>query len=252
MSGLGLQLRSVCLAYGDREVLRDVSASIQPGERIALVGPNGAGKSSLLRCLTRHASNRRGSIALDGLPLEELSRERLARWVAVVPGEAALPFSMRVEEVVALGRIPHEHPLLGPSDADRTAVQVAMERVGVAGLRGRDCRQLSLGERQLVLLAMAIAQNGRLLILDEPTVHLDLRHQVGVMELLVDLNVRDGVTILAVLHDLGLAAHFFERMLLLDAGQLVADGPPAEVLTPDRIREVYGVDPRFVPTIPAR
>lgn len=252
MSGLHVDLRQVGLAYGTREVLTDVGATIAAGERVALVGPNGAGKSSLLRCLTGQASGRRGAVVLDGVPLEEISRPRLAQWVAVVPGEASLPFAMRVEEVVALGRIPHEHPLLGAGDEDRAAVGRAMERVGVQGLRDRDARQLSLGERQLMLLAMAIAQDGRLLILDEPTVHLDLRHQVSVMELLVDLNVRDGLTVVAVLHDLGLAAHFFERMLLLDGGRLVADGPPAEVLTPDRIRDVYGVDPRFVPSIAPR
>ena len=252
MSGLHVELRQVSLAYGAREVLRDVSATITAGERVALVGPNGAGKSSLLRCLTAQASGRSGGVSLDGLPLEEISRARLAQWIAVVPGEAALPFAMRVEEVVSLGRIPHEHPLLGAGAADRLVVARAMERVGILGLRDRDARQLSLGERQLVLLAMAIAQDGRLLILDEPTVHLDLRHQVSVMELLVDLNVRDGITVIAVLHDLGLAAHFFERMLLLDDGQLVADGTPAEVLTPDRIRDVYDVDPRFVPSIAPR
>jgi iron complex transport system ATP-binding protein len=249
VTGLAVDIQSVGLSYGEREVLRDVTASIRPGARVCLVGPNGAGKSSLLRCLTAHASGRRGSINVDGEALEEVPRERLSRWVAVVPGEAVLPFSMRVEEVVALGRIPHEHQLLGPGPDDRAAVEAAMERVGILGLRGRDARRLSLGERQLVLLAMAIAQQGRLLILDEPTVHLDLRHQVGVMELLVDLNVRDGVTILAVLHDLGLAAHFFERMLLLDGGRLAADGAPVDVLTPERIRDVCGVDPRFVPAI---
>ena len=252
MSGLHVELRAVSLAYGAREVLRDVGATIAAGERVALVGPNGAGKSSLLRCLTAQASGRRGGVSLDGVPLEEISRARLAQWVAVVPGEASLPFAMRVEEVVALGRIPHEHPLLGAGDADRAVVERAMERVGVLGLRDRDARQLSLGERQLVLLAMSIAQDGRLLILDEPTVHLDLRHQVSVMELLVDLNVRDGITVIAVLHDLGLAAHFFDRMLLLDGGRLVADGSPAEVLTAQRIRDVYGVDPRFVPSIAPR
>jgi iron complex transport system ATP-binding protein len=251
VSGLRVELRDVGLSYGRREVLAAVGATIAAGERVALVGPNGAGKSSLLRCVTGHAADRRGAVALDGVPIEELSRARLAQWVAVVPGEVSLPFAMRVEEVVGLGRIPYEHPFLGAGDGDRAAVEAAMERVGIAGLRNRDAREISLGERQLVLLAMAIAQGGRLLILDEPTVHLDLRHQVGVMDLLVDLNVRDGITIVAVLHDLGLAAHFFERMLLLDAGRLVADGPPADVLTPDRIRDVYGVDPRFVPTIGA-
>jgi iron complex transport system ATP-binding protein len=169
-----------------------------------------------------------------------------------VPGNISLPVAMRVEEVVALGRTPYEHPLLGARPADHAAVEAAMSRVGVTALRDRDARELSLGERQLVVLAMALAQSGRLLVLDEPTVHLDLRHQVEVMQLLSDLNERDGLTIVAVLHDLGLAAHFFPRLLLLDGGRLVADGPPSEVLTPERIRDVYGVDPLFVPVVAGR
>jgi iron complex transport system ATP-binding protein len=118
--------------------------------------------------------------------------------------------------------------------------------VRIGHLRGRDVRELSLGERQLAVLAMAVAQGARLLLLDEPTVHLDLRHQVAVMELLRDLSSRDGVTVLAVMHDVTLASHFFPRLLLLDAGRLVADGPPADVLTGDRIQAVYGVDPGLI------
>ena len=163
-----------------------------------------------------------------------------------MPGEASLPFATRVEEVVALGRLPHEDPFRGARPADRAAVAAAIERVGVGHLLGRDARELSLGERQLVLIALAVAQAAPVLVLDEPTVHLDLRHQVGAMELLVDLNERDGTTIVAVLHDLALAAHFFPRLVLLDGGRIVADGPPAEVLSPARIRDVFGVDPGFV------
>jgi len=142
--------------------------------------------------------------------------------------------------------LPHEDPFRGPRPADRAAIAAAIERVGVGHLLGRDARELSLGERQLVLIALAVAQAAPVLVLDEPTVHLDLRHQVGAMELLVDLNERDGTTIVAVLHDLALAVHFFPRLVLLDAGRIVADGSPAEVLTPDRIRDVFGVDPSFV------
>lgn len=249
MSGVALELRSVGLAYGQRQALAEIDLAIGAGERVCLIGPNGAGKSSLLRCLTGLAQDRRGSVLMDGVPLEELGRSRLAQRVAVVPGSISLPFSMRVEEVVALGRTPYEHPLLGARPADHAAVDAALLRVGITALRDRDARELSLGERQLVVLAMALAQAGRLLVLDEPTVHLDLRHQVEVMQLLADLNERDGLTIVAVLHDLGLAAHFFPRLLLLDGGRLVADGPPSEVLTPERIRDVYRVDPRFVPVI---
>ena len=163
-----------------------------------------------------------------------------------MPQQAALPFAMRVEEVVALGRLPHEAPLRGARPADRAAVAAAIERVGLGHLLGRDARELSLGERQLVLLAMAVAQAAPVLLLDEPTVHLDLRHQVEAMELLVDLNERDGTAIVAVLHDLGLAAHFFGRVVVLDHGRLVADGTPREALGDDLVRDVFGVDPAIV------
>jgi iron complex transport system ATP-binding protein len=249
MSGLGFALRDVRLAYAGREVLRGVDLDVAPGARVALVGPNGAGKSSLLRCLTGLAPEHRGAVLIGDIPLGEVGRERLARRVAVVPGNATLPFAMRVEDVVALGRIPHEHPLRGMDAADRAHVGLAIERAGIGHLVGRDARHLSLGERQLVVLAMALAQAPRLLVLDEPTVHLDLRHQVAVMQLLAELNERDGVTILAVLHALELVAHFFPRAVLLDGGRIVADGPVHDVLEPTRVASVFGVDRRFVPAI---
>jgi len=245
-----LEARGVGLAYGARRVLDAVDLRIERGDLVALLGPNGAGKSSLLGCLTGVERGRTGTVLLDGVPVEELGREGVARRIAVVPQAAPLPFAMRVEEVVALGRVPHEHPLLGPRDADRKAVDEALARVGIDDLRGRDARQLSLGERQLVLVATAVAQSAGTLILDEPTVHLDLRHQVEVMELLVDLNRRDGVTVLAVLHDLALAMHFFPRVVLLDRGRIADDGAPSAVLTPRRIREVYGVDASFLRALP--
>ncbi len=164
----------------------------------------------------------------------------------VGPQLPSLPFATTVEEVIALGRLPHEHPIRGLRPSDRAAVAAAIDRVGVGHLLGRDARELSLGERQLVLVAMAVAQAAPVLVLDEPTVHLDLRHQVEVMELLADLNARDGTTVIAVLHDVGLAAQFFPRLIVLDRGRLVADGPPSEALTEDRIREVFGVDPALV------
>jgi iron complex transport system ATP-binding protein len=241
-----IELRDVTVEYRGRAVVRGVDLDIEAGERVALIGPNGAGKSTLLRVLTGLVRPAAGRALLGGVPIEQLDRGAIARRLAVVPQQATLPFATRVEEVVALGRLPHEDPFRGARPADRAAIAAAIERVGVGHLLGRDARELSLGERQLVLLALAVAQAAPVLVLDEPTVHLDLRHQVGTMELLVDLNVRDGTTILAVLHDLGLAAIFFPRLVLIDAGRIVADGTPAEVLTPDRIRDVFGVDPAIV------
>jgi iron complex transport system ATP-binding protein len=239
----------VGLLYGALEVLRAIDLRVAAGERVCLVGPNGAGKTSLLRCLTGVVRPTSGLVRLDGVPVAESGRSRLARQVAVVPAQVELPFSMRVEEVVALGRIPHENPLTGPGPDDRAAVERALVRAGIEHLRRRDARELSMGERQLVLIGLALAQGGGLIVLDEPTVHLDLRHQVAVLSLLADLAERDGITVIAVLHDLAMAARFFERMVLLDDGALVADGPPAEVLTPERILGVYGVHPRFVPAL---
>ena len=235
----------VSVAYRDRQVLLDVSFELWAGERVALVGPNGAGKSSLLRALAGLVPLTAGRVLLNGQPIEELGRAAIARRISAVP-QASLPFSMRVEDVVGLGRLPHHDPIRGPRPADRAAVAAAIERVGLGHLLGRDARELSLGERQLVLLGLAVAQATPLMLLDEPTVHLDLRHQVSTMELLADLNQRDGTTVLAVLHDLVLAGHFFPRLLVLDHGRLVADGPPGAVLTEALVRDVFGVDPALV------
>lgn len=241
-----IHMAGVDAAYRQAPVLRGVDLAVAAGERLALVGPNGAGKSTMLRVLAGLLEPQRGQVELVGRPLADLDRMAIARRLAVVPQEPSLPFAARVEEIVGLGRLPHEDPFRGARPADRAAVAGAIERVGVGHLLGRDARELSLGERQLVLIALAIAQAAPILVLDEPTVHLDLRHQVDTMELLVDLNERDGTTVLAVLHDLSLAAHFFPRIVLLDGGVIAADGPPADVLSPTRIREVFGVDPGFV------
>jgi iron complex transport system ATP-binding protein len=241
-----IRAERLTVAYRGRPALTDVDLHVAAGERLALVGPNGAGKSTLLRAIAGLVDPVAGSVELGGVPLAALDRLAIARRLAVVPQLPTLPFATTVEEVVALGRLPHEHPIRGLRPADRAAIAAAIDRVGVGQLLGRDARELSLGERQLVLLALAVAQEAPVLALDEPTVHLDLRHQVEVMELLVDLNERDGTTIVAVLHDIGLAALFFPRVVVLDRGRLVADGVPTEALGPDRIRDVFGVDPALV------
>jgi iron complex transport system ATP-binding protein len=241
-----IELRGVSVAYRGRSALAGIDLTVRAGERVALIGPNGAGKSTLLRVVTGLETPTEGSVRIAGEALGAFERTRLARQVAVVPQQVVVPFAVRVEELVALGRLPHEDSIRGARPADRAAVGAAIERVGIGHLLGRDVRELSLGERQLTLVALAIAQAAPVLILDEPTVHLDLRHQVGTMELLVDLNERDGATVVAVLHDLGLAAAFFPRLVLLDHGRIVADGSPAAVLSDARIRQVFEVDPSMV------
>jgi iron complex transport system ATP-binding protein len=245
-----IDVRSATLGYGSREILRSANLTVGAGERLALVGPNGAGKSTILRGLAGLLVPTAGEIRIGGTPVGDLSRLDLARRLAVVPQLAVLPFSARVEEVVSLGRLPHEDPLRGPGPADRAAVAAAMDRVGLGRLMGRDARDLSLGERQLVLVAVAIAQAAPIVLLDEPTVHLDIRHQVEVMDLLVDLNERDGTTVVAVLHDLNLAVRYFPRIVLLANGRIEADGGAPEVLSADRIGDVFGIDPVILPIGP--
>lgn len=236
----------VTIAYGDRTVVDGATMLVEEGERVALVGPNGAGKSSLLRALTGVLTVKVGSVRLAGEAIQQVHRTTLARTIAVVPEVAELPFAMPVEEVVALGRLPYEPPLMGLRPSDVAAVDGAIERVGIGHLRRRDVRELSMGERQLVFIAVAVAQSAPVLVLDEPTAHLDIRHQVDVMQLLVELNQCDGTTIVAVLHDLALAAHFFPRVIVLDGGRIVADGTPGATLDAARIQAVFGVDPALV------
>lgn len=246
MTTNAIRLTGIDVRYRDRLALDGVDLAIAAGERVALIGGNGAGKSTVLRVVAGTLDPSAGHADLLGEPLRELSRMGIARRIGVVPQAAALPFATRVEEVVGLGRIPHEDPFRGPRPADHIAIARAIERVGIGHLVGRDARELSLGERQLVLIAMAVAQDTPILLLDEPTVHLDLRHQVAAMELLVGLNEGVGMTVVAVLHDLTMAAHFFPRLILIDRGRVIADGSPDVVLAPERIREVFGVDPALV------
>jgi iron complex transport system ATP-binding protein len=241
-----LGAHEVTIAYGERRVVTGATLSIAGGERVALVGPNGAGKSSLLRAMTGVLRPSAGEVRLCGAPIASVDRAAVARTIAVVPELVQLPFAMPVHEVVALGRLPHKPPFTGLRPADRLAVAGAIERVGIAHLALRDARELSMGERQLVFIAVAVAQSAPILVLDEPTAHLDIRHQVDVMELVVDLNRRDGTTVVAVLHDLALAAHFFPRIAVMSEGRIVADGSPATTLGADRIRSVFGVDPALV------
>jgi iron complex transport system ATP-binding protein len=242
----------VSAGYGARTVLRDVDLTIGAGEWVGILGPNGAGKSTLLRLMTGVLAPTDGSVELAGHPMTTLDRSAVAREIAVVPQPSSLPFSASVESVVALGRLPHEDRLRGLRPVDRMAIGAAIERVGLGRLVGRDVRELSMGERQLVLLAVAVAQAAPIIVLDEPTIHLDIRHQFEVMDLLADLNRRDGRTIVSVLHDLHLAARRIPRVVLAADGGVAADGPPAEVLDAERVRTVFGVDPELLPDGPWR
>jgi iron complex transport system ATP-binding protein len=240
-----LDVRGLRCGYGPCEVLAGIDLSVRPGEFVGLLGPNGSGKTTLLRAVTGIVRPAAGAIAFDGFPLASLSARDIARRVAVVPQETAAAFPFSVGEVVEMGRYPHAGAFDRRTAADAEAVRRAMDLAGVASLRRRSFDTLSSGERQRVLLARALAQASRLLLVDEPTAHLDLRYQVGMLALLRDLTTEAGPdtrperAVLAVLHDVNLAARYCTRVALTAGGRIVADGPPAEVLTPESLREVF-------------
>jgi len=241
---IGLEIKKVDFSYLDGLVLQDISLSIGAGEMVGLLGPNGSGKTTLVKLVSGVLKPREGEIMLDGSSLSRLHRRFIASRVAVVPQQFHIPFAFNVGEVVMLGRTPFIRAFAGETGADRDAVSTAMEVVGIGELAERRFDELSGGERQKVILAMALAQQPKLLLLDEPTVHLDITHQIEILELVRRLNAEQGITVLAAMHDLNLASLYFGRLVLLKEGRLLSDGTPAEVLTEDRIREVYSASVR--------
>lgn len=227
-----------------RPVLDGVDLTLRAGERLVVLGPNGAGKTTLLRVLAGLLSPASGRATVAGDPLRGLPRREVARRIAVVPQELAVPFPYSVREMVAMGRAPRLGALGRELAADRAAVDAAMTRLGLSGLALRAFPTLSGGEKQRVILARALAQQADVLLLDEPTAHMDLGHRVHTFDWLAEwvAERRDARGALVVTHDLWLGARFADRMILLDRGRCVADGAPAEVLTPERISAVYGVD----------
>ena len=226
---------------GRREVLRSVDLSLARGELVALVGTNGSGKTTLLRLLTGVLQPDAGSLRFDGRPVAAWGRGELARRVAVLPQQLDLPVGFRVAELVEMGRAPHARRLFASTEADARAVARALADADALELADRYAEELSGGERQRLLVAMALAQEPDLLLLDEPTLHLDLAHQVSLLAAIRRLRDQRGLTVLAVLHDLNLAAAFAPRVAVLDEGRVVADGKPVEVLTTDLVRRVFGV-----------
>lgn len=233
---------SLTCGYDGRDVLHALELSVPRGAFVGVIGPNGSGKSTLLRALTGVLPLRSGQVALLGLPVRRGHRREIARRVGVVPQASTPPFEFTVREIVAMGRTPHIARLHGESDRDRHAIERAMARTEIADLADRLISELSGGEVQRVIIARALAQEPELLLLDEPTAFLDLNHQIDVFDLLRRLNRDDRLTVLCISHDLNLASVYCDRLVLLSEGRIVADGVPAEVVTAQRIREVYGAE----------
>jgi cobalamin transport system ATP-binding protein len=234
-----LEILSLSVGYGSRLVLHEITLHVQSGEIVALIGPNGAGKTTLIRAISGVVRPQSGSLRAGGANLAELSPAQRARRLAVVPQARNLPDPFTVWQTVLLGRTPYLGWLGQTTDRDRQRVHWALERTETLELAGRRIGELSGGEQQRVLLARALAQETLILLLDEPTAHLDLHHQTALLDLVYALTRENHLTVLMALHDLNLAALYADRVALLVDGHLQAMGTPAEVLTADRLSQAY-------------
>ncbi|MDB5059187.1 MAG: transporter [Chloroflexi bacterium] len=226
--------------YGTTIVLREIDLALRRGEMVALLGRNGCGKSTLIRCLGGALAPSAGSVTIDGTQVARHDRRALARRLAVVAQELRGPFAFSVREVVELGRAPHARFLAPSSAEDRRAVDLALHTCDLTDFADRTFQELSGGEQQRVALAMALAQEPEILLLDEPTVHLDLAHQVSLLALVRRLCAERGLAVLAAMHDINLSALYFDRITILGGGSMVASGTPGDVVTAPLIEGTFG------------
>ncbi len=242
-----LRAEHVRLAYDDRVIVEDLSVSIPTGEITVIVGANACGKSTLLRALARLLTPRQGTVLLDGEDIRSLPTRVVAQRLGILPQQPVAPDGIVVGDLVARGRHPHQRWFRQWSTQDEEAVEEALRATRTADLADRSVDELSGGQRQRVWIAMALAQGTDILLLDEPTTFLDLAHQVEVLDLLAELNAAKQRTVVCVLHDLNLAARYAHHLVAMKDGAIVAEGPPATVMTEANVKEVFGLDSKVVP-----
>ncbi len=235
-----IRLDDVRVTFDETPVLDGVTVSVESGQFVALVGPNGAGKTTLLGTINGLIAPTQGQVTVDGHAVHTLSSRELSQLVATVPQDTSLGFDFSVRDIVAMGRTPHRGRLERATAADRQAVTAALTRTAVHQFSDRSVGTLSGGERQRVMLARALAQQTPVLLLDEPTASLDLKHQIRALSMAREL-ASENKTVLAAIHDLELAARFCDAIALLYDGHIMAHGPPADVLTADRLETVFGI-----------
>ncbi|MDQ7877948.1 ABC transporter ATP-binding protein [Microbacterium sp. QXD-8] len=242
-----LSAEQLTLSYGDRTIVEGLDLVVPPGSITAIVGANGCGKSTLLRALARLISPREGQVVLDGKALHGRPTKEIARTLGLLPQSPIAPEGIAVADLVGRGRHPHQKLLARWSAHDYEVVARSLAATGIEDLADRSVDELSGGQRQRAWIAMALAQETDILLLDEPTTFLDVAHQVEVLDLLTDLNRERGTTIVMVLHDMNLAARYSDHLFALRAGRIVAAGAPGDVMTSELIREVFDLDALVVP-----
>jgi iron complex transport system ATP-binding protein len=236
----------VTLGYGERTVVESLDLAVAPGRITAIVGPNGCGKSTLLRALARLVPPRAGRVLLDGEALHRRSPKEVARMLGLLPQSPVAPEGITVADLVGRGRHPHQRLMARFTARDYAAVGDALAATGTLELADRPVDELSGGQRQRVWIAMALAQETDILLLDEPTTFLDIAHQVEVLDLLTDLNRDRGTTVVMVLHDLNLAARYADELIAVHDGRVVANGPPSRIVTSGLVRDVFGLESRVI------
>lgn len=238
-----IELKDISFSYtGVADVVRDISVKIGRGEFVGILGPNGSGKTTLLKIISGTMKPDKGHVLIDGSGLSGMRHRERARKIAVVPQESAIPFSFSSLEVVLMGRAPYL-PLFGfESKEDISIARKMMEDTDVIQFEKRPIQELSGGEKQRVIVARALAQKPKILLLDEPTTFLDIRHQMDLYRLIKRKNSEDGLTVITVVHDINLASTFCDRIIFLKEGKIIADGTPHEVVRYAKIREVFDTD----------
>jgi iron complex transport system ATP-binding protein len=244
---MDLRAENLTLAYDKVPVVEGLDLEVLAGKVTAVVGANACGKSTLLRGLARLLKPRGGSVLLDGESISRMPTRAVARRIGLLPQAPVAPDGLTVEDLVGRGRYPHQGLLSQWSREDREQVDWALEATGTKDLRERPVDELSGGQRQRAWVAMALAQDTEALLLDEPTTYLDLAHQVEMLDLLEELNERDGRTIVLVLHDLNQASRYAHRIVAMAGGRIHSQGPPGEIVTAEMVQTVYGIEAEIVP-----
>ncbi len=237
-----LAVKNLSFKYKERPVLEDIDLEIRKGEVIGILGPNGCGKTTLLKLLNRNLHPQEGKVLLEGTDLEGMSKRRIARHIAVVPQSNEIRFAFTVRDIVSMGRMPFLDRFQGESAEDMRIVDEAMERTNIKEFADRAINTMSGGERQRVIIARALAQRPEVILLDEPTLHLDINHQFEVLDLVHGLSRKEGLTVVIVSHDLPMVVKYCDRMVLIHDHRVHAIGPPEEVLTRENMRTVFNIE----------
>lgn len=237
-----IEVRNLDLSFGDDQVLHDICLSIEKGKFYSIVGPNGSGKTTLFKAVSKILGSTKGKVFIDGADLRKISGRELARKVSMVPQNTVVDFEFSVMDIVLMGRTPYIKKFGSESEADMEIAKKAMEMTNIWHLRHKSINEVSGGERQRVIIARAIAQDTDIILLDEPISHIDLRHQIELLDTLRNLNRSRGVTVVTILHDLNLAAEYSDEIVLMDKGRVLSCGSAHEVLTKQNVEQVYNIE----------